>query len=291
MARKMNKIIRVPRWGRSIEHIELDDNDPRLITTGCSFASRPFDSFKYAEAFEDVDALSWSDNLSEKMNRISLDWSKIGSGCGYAYRIIIDSVLENLGSDMIVVVGWSSIGRWETFTNFDTKFREELLIDMRKSEEVNIHKFFGQRKYKQHSLNYTYFQDHLEKLNYIISLANFLENLNIKYLFFNAFEPLDGWKSGTGYYSPSETGKDCPILSRATEYIKNNTNWLDRIQIELGAKEEYFNDVITGTFDNPPGDPLRTNLEYFLPNDGWHPSPLAHREWSEILYNEICNRY
>jgi len=220
------------------------------------------------------------------MNRVLIDWTKEGSGCGYAHRVIIDSVLENLGSDMIVVVGWSSIGRWETFTNFDTELRKELPYDMRESEEVNHHKFYDLPEYKQHALNHTYFQDHLSKLNYIISLGGFLEALGIKYLFFNAFDPLDGWKRGTGYYGKSETGEDCKVLSRATNYVKENLNWFSKIQIGIQASDGNEDHIIHGNFNNPGPDPKKKE-EYFL--DGWHPSPLAHKEWSEILYNEICN--
>ena len=134
---------------------------------------------------------------------------------------------------------------------------------------------------------HTYFQDHLSKLNYIITLGGFLESLNVKYLFFNAFEPLDGWKKGTSYYQKSESGEDCKILGRSTAYIKNNLNWLDKIQIEMGAHEGAEYDIVTGNFNNPGTDPSRKKEEYFF--DGWHPSPLAHKEWSGILYNEICN--
>jgi len=279
--------IKKPEWGKIIESIELDSSTPRLITAGCSFSMKPYDRKKYVNAFDDVGAISWTEHLSNKMNRVLIDWTKEGSGCGYAHRVIIDSVLENLGSDMIVVVGWSSIGRWETFTNFDTELRKELPYDMRESEEVNHHKFYDLPEYKQHALNHTYFQDHLSKLNYIISLGRFLESLGIKYLFFNAFEPIDGWKKGTGYYGASESGENCKVLGRATDYIKENINWLDKIQIEIGAQEGKKQDIITGNFNNPGKDPIRKREEYFL--DGWHPSPLAHKEWSEILYNEICD--
>jgi hypothetical protein len=278
-----------PIWGRHMETIELPPTTPRLITAGCSFATKPFDSIKYRNAFDDIGAISWTEHLANKTDRVLIDWAKIGSGCGYAHRVIIDSVLENLGSDMMVVVGWSSIGRWETFADSEGNFLQIMLSDMRESHEVNVHKFYDLKEYKQHAINYTFFQDHLEKLNYIISLGGFLESLNVKYLFFNAFEPLDGWKRGSGYYSRSETGEDSKLLQRATDYIKNNLNWLDKIQIELGAKDGYYQDIIHGNFNNPGPDPKRKKEEYFL--DGWHPSPLANEEWSEILYNEICNRY
>jgi len=279
-----------PLWGRGMEYIELSDNVPRLITAGCSFAIKPYDRKIYRNAFDETDSISWGELLSNKTYREFFDWSKEGSGSEYAYRVIIDSVLENLGTDIMVVVGWSSIGRWEIFSKFDGQLKKNMLYDMRDSEEVNIHKFYGLKEYQQHALNYTCFQDHLKKLDYIIGLGNFLKSHNIKYLFFNAFESLDSWKNGTCYFGPTETGKDCPVLTRKTNYIRENLNWFDRIQIEIGAKEGYYDDVIVGNFNNPGSDPLKKKEEYFL-LDGWHPSKLAHREWSEILYNEICNRY
>jgi len=307
--------IKIPEWGRQMKTVELDPSTPRLITAGCSFSIKPFDRKKYPHAFDDVGAISWPEHLSNKMDRVLIDWAKEGSGSGYAHRVIIDSVLENLGSDLIVVVGWSSVGRWETFTNFNAEFREEMFYDMRASEEINQNNHYRLKEYKQYSLNHTWFQDHLAKLNYIISLGGFLEFHNIKYLFFNAFDPLDGWKEGTGYYGKSESdpaernkkidslfidGSKDPnwiedleydsgelVLRRATDYIKNNLNWFDKIQIEIGAQEGYRNEIITGNFNNPGKDTLRKKEEYFL--DGWHPSPMAHKEWSEMLYNEICN--
>lgn len=274
-----------PIWGKEMKTIELDSTTPRLITAGCSFAVRPIKRFDVDEPIDD-NSKSWTELLANKTDRVLIDWATDGVGSQYLHRVVIDSVLENLGSDMIVVVGWSSVGRWERFTNQDGEFLTKMLTDSRVSHEINHHKLTRQKEYKQLVLDHTWFQDHLSKLNYIISLGSFLETHNIKYLFFNAFEPLDGWKEDTGYYKKSESGENCKVLNRATNYIKNNLNWFDRIQIELGAKDGHRDDIIKGRFNNPGPDPKKKE-EYFL--DGWHPSELANREWSEILYNEICD--
>ena len=124
----------------------------------------------------------------------------------------------------------------------------------------------------------------------IITLAGFLKSHNIKYLFFNAFDPLDGWKKGTGYYSKSESGENCPVLNRLTNYVKENVNFLEQIQIEIGANPEFLDDVINGNFDGHDKTYKGTKKEYFS-DDGWHPSVLGHKEWSKILYDYLNKKY
>ena len=121
-------------------------------------------------------------------------------------------------------------------------------------------------------------------------LAGFLKSHNIKYLFFNAFDSLDGWKKGTGYYSKSESGENCPVLNRLTNYVKENVNFLEQIQIEIGAKAGCLERVISGNWDGDDKSYPYTKKEYFI-DDGWHPSILAHKEWSNVLYDFLNQKY
>ena len=114
-----------PIWGKEMKTIELDSTIPRLITAGCSFAVRPIKRFDVDEPIDD-DSKSWTELLANKTDRVLIDWSTDGVGSQYLHRVVIDSVLENLGSDMIVVVGWSSVGRWEKFTNHDGEFLNKM---------------------------------------------------------------------------------------------------------------------------------------------------------------------
>jgi hypothetical protein len=129
----------------------------------------------------------------------------------------------------------------------------------------------------------------MRRLNMIISLAGFLNQHNIKYLFFPAFEPLDSWKTGSGYASRSETGQNCPVLNKLTNYIRENVHFLEQTQIEIGAKEEHFERVRYGYYDGD--DNSIYNKEGYFNDDGWHPSELAHTEWSEILHRELNKRW
>ena len=258
----------------------------KLITTGCSFAGWTTHPL--------IEEESWSWQLSKRLNLLAPDILNMGlGGCSldYIYRCIIHGVIENLNQDLVVVVGWTSIQRWEHFTD---KFGE-CQADPNQPHHWGAQAFWmstlgEDKEYKQHLLNFTTFQEHLKKLNMIIMLAGFLESHNIKYVFFNEFEPLDGWKKGTGYYSKSESGENCPVLNRLTNYVKENVNFLEQLQIEIGAKKGCLEEVRNGKFDGDDKSYPFTKKEYFS-DDGWHPSVLGHKEWSKILYGHLNKKY
>jgi hypothetical protein len=138
-----------------------------------------------------------------------------GCSLDYIYRSVIHGAIENLNKDLVVVVGWTSIQRWEHFTDEFGKCQAEPYQRYHYNAQAFWRSTLSEEKeYKQHLLNFTTFQEHMRKLNMIITLAGFLKSHNIKYVFFNEFEPLDGWKKGGGYYNKSETGEDCPVLNR-----------------------------------------------------------------------------
>ena len=262
----------------------------KLITTGCSFAG--------PTTHPHNDEESWELQLIKRLNLKNEQTLRLGlGGCSldYIYRSIIHGVIDNLNQELVVVVGWTSIQRWEHFTDEFGKCIAKPPTKNTVLYRYNAQPFYlptlrDEKEYKQHLLNFTTFQEHMRKLNMIITLAGFLKSHNIKYLFFNAFDPLDGWKKGTGYYDKSETGPDCPILDKLTNYVKNHTNFLKQIQIELGAKEGHLEDVISGNFDGDDKTYPHTKKEYFT-SDGWHPSVLGHKEWSKVLYSHLNKKY
>jgi hypothetical protein len=262
----------------------------KLITTGCSFAG--------PTSHPPIEEESWGIQLAKILNLEECvegngdGWLNLGlGGCSLDYisRGIIDQVIPNLDKDLVVVVGWTSIQRWEHFTDELGKCQ----ANTNEPYHYGAQAFWkstltSDREYKQHLLNHTLFQEHMRKLNMIITLAGFLKSHNIKYVFFNAFEPLDGWKKGTGYYDKSETGEDCPVLNKLTDYVRQNVNFLEQLQIEIGAKEGYEERVRIGDFDGDDKSYPYTKKEYFT-HDGWHPSLVAHKEWSKILYDAIMS--
>ena len=79
----------------------------KLITTGCSFAGHastlPYD--------EQESWTYWLERLVKPNEVIELGLN--GIALDYIYRSVVDSVIDNLHDDLIVVVGWTSIQRWE----------------------------------------------------------------------------------------------------------------------------------------------------------------------------------
>ena len=258
----------------------------KLITTGCSFAGHTTHPL--------IEEESWSVQLTKRLNLNKSQVLNMGlGGCSldYIYRSVIHGAIENLNKDLVVVVGWTSIQRWEHFTDEFGKCQAEPYQRYHYNAQAFCRSTLSEEKeYKQHLLNFTTFQEHMRKLNMIITLAGFLKSHNIKYVFFNEFEPLDGWKKGTGYYNKSETGEDCPVLNRLTNYVKENVNFLEQIQIEIGAKEGCLERVISGNWDGDDKSYPYTKKEYFS-HDGWHPSVLGHKEWSKILYDHLNKKY
>jgi len=256
----------------------------KLITTGCSFAGHASPT----EHDEQESWTYWLDKLVKPNEVIKLCLN--GVALDYMYRSIVDSVIDNLHDNLIVVVGWTSIHRWEKFTDEFGNFNGGSLEPHQRASQYWMSDYRDNSKYKQHLLNYSRFQEHMRKLHLIIMLAGFLKSHNIKYLFFNAFDPLDGWKVKTRYYDKSETGENCPTLTKLTNYIKENVNFLEQIQIEIGAKEGYVEKVRNGNFDSEDKSFPYTKKEYFI-DDGWHPSILAHKEWSGIVYDFLKQKY
>ena len=262
----------------------------KLITTGCSFAQPTTHPL--------IEEESWEFQLIKRLNLKNEQTLRLGlGGCSldYIYRSIIHGVIDNLNQELVVVVGWTSIQRWEHFTDEFGKCIAEPTIKNKHFYRFNAQPFYlatlrDEKEYKQHLLNFSTFQEHMRKLNMIITLAGFLKSHNIKYLFFNAFEPLDGWKKGTGYYDKSETGEDCPTLDKLTNYIKENVNFLEQTQIEIGAKRGHTERVRIGNYDRHDKSYPYTKKEYFS-HDGWHPSVVGHTEWAKILHRELNKRW
>ncbi len=272
----------------------------KLITSGCSFAG--------PTSHPPIEGESWGFQLSQILNLEPLDngsgddvskedgWVNLGlGGCSldYIYRSAIDQIIPNLNNDLVVVVGWTSIRRWEHFTDQWGNCQAD--THPHAAYHYGAQAFWGstlneEKEYKQHLMNHTFFQEYMRRLNMIIGLAGLLNQHNIKYLFFPAFEPLDSWKKGTGYSDMSETGINCPVLTKLTNYIEKNVNFLEQTQIEIGAKEEYVKNVRYGMYDGDDKSYPYTKKEYFT-DDGWHPSLLGHTEWAKILYGHLNKKY
>ena len=256
----------------------------KLITTGCSFAGHasPTGSFDEQESWT-----YWLDKLVKPNEVIELGLN--GISLDYMYRSVVDSVVDNLQDDLIVVVGWTSIQRWEKFTDEFGKFNGGGIEPHQGASQYMLPDICT-KEYKQYLLNFSTFQEHMRKLHLIIMLAGFLKSHNIKYVFFNAFDTLDGWKGDSGYNEKSETGENCPTLTKLTNYVKENVNFLEQTQIEIGAKDEHLERVRSGHFDGNDKLYPYTKKEYFI-DDGWHPSILAHEEWSGIIYDFLKQKY
>ena len=152
----------------------------KLITTGCSFAGHTTHPL--------IEEESWSVQLTKRLNLNKSQVLNMGlGGCSldYIYRSVIHGAIENLNKDLVVVVGWTSIQRWEHFTDEFGKCQAEPYQRYHYNAQAFWRSTLSEEKeYKQHLLNFTTFQEHMRKLNMIITLAGFLKSHNIKYVFF-----------------------------------------------------------------------------------------------------------
>ena len=121
----------------------------KLITTGCSFAQPTTHPL--------IEEESWEFHLIKRLNLKNEQTLRLGlGGCSldYIYRSIIHGVIDNLNQELVVVVGWTSIQRWEHFTDEFGKCIAEPTIKNKDFYRFNAQPFYlttlrDEKEYKQ----------------------------------------------------------------------------------------------------------------------------------------------
>ena len=203
---------------------------------------RGYEDTKLLYKFYDSEV--WPKVLGRNLNLQTWNSGRLGADNRKICETTIYSIkyLQDLGhSDIFVVVGWSSMFRQKIFIRKDKKF---IHTDTMRPLSMN----------KDMIIKDNIFTSHF--LHDILYLQSFLENNNIKYLFFNAFD----------YVLPKE--------DKAADYINLN-NWVHN-SLEEGHMKEYLL--------------KKYNLETWGDGKifvGCHPSDVGHIDWGNYLTEYI----
>jgi len=213
---------------------------------------------------------NWSGIISKKLNIQNLINESVGGGSNdRIFRMTYDFLLKypkEKRNELLLIIGWTcsdrreiyleQIDSWERF-NPTYSFTETLdytksNIDKNyKIELDNLHKDFIMLLHNDYECTHRYFQQ-------VYYLSNLLENLNIKYVFFNSFSPYGG-----GLKNDIIKNK----FINDVEWYDNNENIINQTMMEFVLKNEY------------PVAPFK------------HPMIDAHYNWAIFLMNYLQKIY
>jgi len=244
-----------------------------LFTTGCSFT--------YGEELENRN-LAWPYVLGKLLNVDKIINKGICSGSNdYIVRTTLEFISESIKNninlnDIIIVNGFTSEIRKECYSDYYEKFlqiklgREMAIVDDSVPKIVSFKSIKGKIKevydiiIKKYLINFesNYYFNLLLKMNQMILLENYLNNLNIKHLFFNSLtEKYKNSKNDTSIVNNFEKIK---LLYDFT--FNNNKNFIKEITMEDYCKNK---SVALG--------PLK------------HPLEEGHRLWANYLFERLNN--
>jgi len=214
------------------------------------------------------DHFNWAGVLKEKLGAEQLTNLSVGAGSNARIlRTTTDYVMQlskDQRAETLVVVGWTTserdefyIGegwqRWNATQPFSMTvdrltMNDDTLID----KITKIQEDFILYIYNDYASVSKYFQQ-------IYLLSNLLENLNIKYLFFNALPAF--WEKGTHAFN----------VDVKTEF-KEKIDWQNSHNNFLSTTKSMYN------FINYRNYPVAPYL---------HPLSLGHADWADCLYKEL----
>ena len=235
----------------------------------------------------------WPHKLGKLLNSKVINNSHAGGSNDRIVRSTINDIIgllnnQNKAKDLFVIIGWSSPERKDFYYKWDKNAEGgewECLYPAElkhwKSESDELNDFF-----KLYVLNHWYEEEFITRhaLN-TITLHNFLKNLGIKHLFFNAF------------YEEKEQvlNEDAHQLfdpNELQQYIiefenKINKKTLERLEIDNIIK--HYHEIYKDNFVN------KSFIKFLLENKkykqeeliDYHPTELGHQLWAEFLQNKI----
>ena len=237
----------------------------------------------------------WPDKLGKLLNIDVLNNAHAGGSNDRIVRSTINDIVklkDKLDTkNLFVLIGWSSPERKDFFYKWDKKGEGgewECLYPAEfrhwTSDREELNKFF-----KLYVLNHWYEEEYITRhcIN-TITLHNFLNNLNIKHLFFDAF-----------YEEKTQVvDEDAHQLFDANELQKyivkfeNNTSLktLERLEINNILKE--YHSIYRSNFVN------KSFIKFILENKeykqeeliDYHPTELGHTLWAKFLKKIVSEK-
>lgn len=211
----------------------------KLFAYGCSFT--------YGDSLGVPTQEAWPYKLGEMLGIEVVNRGVNGGSNKLASNKLFEDITQNAYSEILVVFSWTGIQR----TTFYSEEKEQwvpCLIghDSPDTEIANMTKYYYKYFYNDYEALYTYYTQ-------ILGVQSFLDKLNIKYLFINAF------KEDFVFY-------DDNIFGSFREFINKN-------KFVFGYENNIYNEIC-----------LKRGK---LAKDGFHPNKEGH----EMIANEIYNSY
>jgi hypothetical protein len=243
----------------------------KLYTNGCSFVWGDELKDRKNEAFPFLlqkrlgceliqEASCGSNNQRILRSTIGLpDWTALsGEGLGGENSGRDWKLHEKLTKDDFVIIGWSSIYRYEYYQN------EWNNVSPADGEKFKVIKYFKEEWF---IVNF---------LNQVLTLQNHLKYHNIPFFFFLSFAgaPIGG-KKEYGYDERNATFPDKPIV----DWVDYYSEFFDLVDRET-FPSLFNNDLVFRDYCFNHGEEMTHGI------DG-HPTKESHKLWTDYLYENI----
>lgn len=237
----------------------------------------------------------WPNKVAESLNIKCINNSVAGSSNdGIVRRMLTDIpklLKEYKPEEIFLIIGWTSPERKDFFykgkgqNSWDTLYPAE--VGHWKDTDIDKNEF-----YKIYTTRYWNEEEYLTRfINQNMLVAGYLENLGIKFLFFNAF-----YENKQVVLENDPNRHNIKHSPRLIDYInkyhpdnfKNNI-WLETIQ--LNEVVEQFNILYNKSF-------IATSFKEYILNIElakkirlleYHPTEEGHQEWANFIAKSIIN--
>lgn len=262
-----------------------------LYANGCSWTAghgiQDHDSLQHmpvSERWNQIPVYAWPSVLAKKLNVQHINHAQGAGSNKRMVRTTIDwlhSYPKENYDKLLVVLGWTTVDRNEFYIKEDDNTKGWCLCNA--SQLISSHghplipnfsKSFLKNIDNWHKDYLTYIFNYKANYTYFFQemwlMSNLLENLGIKYLFFNSLP----WKN---FYMPKW----------------DNIDLYNEFKTEINALKK---PQILSTRDNMPDERFNVMSEFVRLNSlpmakDHHTSIEGHSEWANHLYNELRNLY
>tara|TARA_R100000030_G_scaffold8859_1_gene6104 strand:+ start:3589 stop:4263 length:675 start_codon:yes stop_codon:yes gene_type:complete len=218
-----------------------------LYTNGCSFV--------WGDELRDRKNEAFPFLLQKKFNCQLIDDSQCGSN---NQRILRTTLQQNFKKDIFVIIGWSSIYRYEYYENGWNN------VAPHHGEKFKVIKYFKEEWF---IVNF---------LNQVLALQNHLKYHNIPFFFFLSFAgaPVFGVKD-YGYDERNATFPNKPIV----DWVDYYGEFFDLVDRET-FPSLFNNDLVFRDYCFNHGEGMSHDIN-------GHPTKESHKLWADYLYKNI----